>query len=130
MPRVIKKYPNRRLYDTTESRYITLSDIRALVVADVAFRVIDKKSGDDITRLILLQVISDQELQRAPIMSESFLAHIIRAYDTGSPQFLARHLEKSLTSFMAQQNQLLGQVSKAVAPEPGPAQPAKRQKAG
>ena len=59
--RVIKKYPNRRLYDTEESRYITLSDVRDLVLKKIDFVVIDKKSGDDITRTILLQVISEQE---------------------------------------------------------------------
>jgi polyhydroxyalkanoate synthesis repressor PhaR len=60
-PRVIKKYPNRRLYDTEESRYITLADIKDLVMNKVDFEVIDKKSGEDITRTILLQVISEQE---------------------------------------------------------------------
>jgi polyhydroxyalkanoate synthesis repressor PhaR len=98
MTRVIKKYPNRRLYDTAESRYITLADIRDLVIADIELAVIDKKSGDDITRPILLQVISEQEQQGDPIMSKAFLAHIIRAYGNGVPGFLARHLEKSITS--------------------------------
>ena len=98
MTRVIKKYPNRRLYDTAESRYITLADIRDLVIANVELAVVDKKSGDDITRPILLQVISEQEQQGDPIMSKAFLAHIIRAYGTGAPGLLARHLEKSITS--------------------------------
>ena len=120
MNRIIKKYPNRRLYDTAESRYITLADIRDLVIGAVDFIVIDKKSGDDITRSILLQVISEQEQQRDPIMSEAFLAHVIRAYGTGEPGFLARHLEKSLTSFIAQQNQLLDKVTQAVAIEVSP----------
>ena len=98
MTRIIKKYPNRRLYDTTESRYITLADIRDLVIADVELTVIDKNSGDDITRPVLLQIISEQEQQGEPIMSKAFLAHIIRAYGTGTPGFLARHLEKSIAS--------------------------------
>ncbi len=98
MNRVIKKYPNRRLYDTAESRYITLTDIRDLVIAAVEFTVIDKKSGDDITRPILLQVISEQEQLGDPIMSKAFLAHIIRAYGNGAQGFLARHLEKSIAS--------------------------------
>ncbi|MCH8302902.1 MAG: polyhydroxyalkanoate synthesis regulator DNA-binding domain-containing protein, partial [Proteobacteria bacterium] len=59
--RVIKKYPNRRLYDTNESRYITLADVRDLVVRKIDFVVLDKQSGDDISRSILLQVISEQE---------------------------------------------------------------------
>jgi len=120
MKRIIKKYPNRRLYDTAESRYITLADIRDLVIAATDFIVIDKKSGDDITRSILLQVISEQEQQRDPLMSEAFLAHVIRAYGTGEPGFLARYLEKSLTSFIAQQNQLLGQVQQAVKTDVSP----------
>ena len=98
MNRVIKKYPNRRLYDTADSRYITLANIRDLVIADVEFAVIDKKSGDDITRPILLQVISEQEQLGDPIMSKVFLAHIIRAYGNGAPGLLARHLEKSIAS--------------------------------
>ena len=71
MTRLIKKYPNRRLYDTAESRYITLADIRDLVINGVDFSVIDKKSGDVITRSILLQVISEQEQTRDPIKNEA-----------------------------------------------------------
>jgi polyhydroxyalkanoate synthesis repressor PhaR len=78
--RVIRKYPNRRLYDTEDSRYITLSDIRALVVGDIEFSVIDKKSGHDITRTILLQVISEQEQQGDAIMSRAFLSQVIRSH--------------------------------------------------
>lgn len=114
MTRVIKKYPNRRLYDTEDSRYITLAAIRELVINNIDFSVIDKKSGSDITRPILLQVISEQEQHGDPILCESFLAHVIRAYGTGTPGFLARHLEKCLTSFIAQQEQILGRVKEAV----------------
>ena len=130
MSRVIKKYPNRRLYDTHESRYITMVDIRDLVLDGVAFTVIDKKSGDDITRSILLQVISDQELNGDPIMSEAFLEQVIRAHGTVASGFLARHLEKSLTTFMAQQNQVLGSVQQAVSAAPGPAIAENHKKAG
>ena len=117
MTRVIKKYPNRRLYDTDESRYIKLSDIRDLIINDIDFIVYDKKSGDDITRSILLQVISEQEQQGDAILSEAFLAQVIKAHGTGTPGFLARHLEKSLTSFIAQKNHVFGQVKQAVAGE-------------
>ena len=72
-PRVIKKYPNRRLYDTVESRYITLADIRRLVTDKVDFVVVDKKTQEDITRSILLQVISEQEHEGEPMMSQDFL---------------------------------------------------------
>ena len=130
MSRVIKKYPNRRLYDTEESRYITIADIRDLVIREVAFSVIDKKSGEDITRSILLQVISEQELSGDPIMSEAFLEQVIRAYGAVAPGFLARHLEKSLTSFLAQQNQVLGTVKQVVATSGTDALPENQQKAG
>lgn len=130
MTRVIKKYPNRRLYDTHESRYIKLSDIRDLIISDIEFAVVDKKSGDDITRSILLQVISEQEQQGDAILSEAFLAQVIKAHGTGTPDFLARHLEKSLTSFIAQKNQIFGQVKQAVAGEIPPQFPADHKKAG
>ena len=130
MSRIIKKYPNRRLYDTDESRYITMVDIRNLVMNEVAFTVIDKKTGDDITRSILLQVISEQELTGDPIMSEAFLEHVIRAHGTVASSFLARHLEKSLVSYLAQQNQVLESVQQAVNAAPEPAIAADRKKAG
>ena len=91
--RVIKKYPNRRLYDTAESRYITLSDIRQLVVDGERLKVIDNKSGEDITRSILLHVIAEQEENGASVMSEDFLARIIRSY-SDKAQWLA--LQKQL----------------------------------
>ncbi len=108
--RVIKKYPNRRLYDTEESRYITLADVKELVMNKVEFEVIDKKSGEDITRTILLQVISDQEQQGDAIMSEDFLAQIIRAYGSVVPDFVTKYLEQSMQLFMQQQKYLKGQL--------------------
>lgn len=113
MNRIIKKYPNRRLYDTKESRYITLADIKELVLQDTAFAVIDKKTGDDITRVILLAVISEQEQHGASLLSVPFLSQVIRAYSTASPGLLGRHLEASLTSEMVQENQLFGQIKRA-----------------
>ncbi|MDH3614712.1 MAG: polyhydroxyalkanoate synthesis repressor PhaR [Gammaproteobacteria bacterium] len=104
--RIIKKYPNRRLYDTEESRYITLADIKALVLQKTDFVVIDKKSGDNITRSILLQVISDQEQNGDAIMSEDFLAQIIRCYGNVEPGCMAKHLEQSLRQVMAQPQNL------------------------
>ena len=130
MMRVIKKYPNRRLYDTSVSRYIKLTDIRDLVINGIDFKVIDKKSGDTITRSILLQVICEQEQKGDPIMSEAFLAHVIRAYGTGAPGYVGRHLEKSLVSFIAQQNDILGQVTQAVAGDINTPDALDRKKAG
>jgi polyhydroxyalkanoate synthesis repressor PhaR len=98
--RVINKYPNRRLYDTEESRYITLSDIRDLVLGNVEFVVIDKKDGSDITRCILLQVISEREQQEDPVLSQRFLSQIIRTCIGGAASRLSAHLEQSLIAFM------------------------------
>jgi len=117
-PRVIKKYPNRRLYDTEESRYITLADVRDLVTNQIDFQVIDKKSGDDITRSILLQVISEQEAHGEPVMSKDFLSQVIRAYGTAMPGFMGRYLEQSLKMFMSQQQMLRGQMKRVVGVDP------------
>lgn len=100
--RIIKKYPNRRLYDTEDSRYITLADIRELILNKTDLVVIDKKSGDDITRSILLQVISDQETNGDAIMSQDFLIRIIRCYGKVLSGALSSQLEQSLRQFMAQ----------------------------
>lgn len=116
--RTIKKYPNRRLYDTEESRYITLSDIKDLVVNKHAFVVIDKKSGEDITRTILLQVISEQEQQGEAIMSQDFLSQVIRSYGKVVPGFMANYLEQSTKLFMVQQQNLRGQVKRVVGVDP------------
>jgi polyhydroxyalkanoate synthesis repressor PhaR len=101
--RTIKKYPNRRLYDTVESRYITLSDIRRLVIDRVDFVVIDKKSQEDITRSILLQVIAEQEHGVEPLMSRDFLSHIIRSYGGATQGMIGSYLEQSLKLFAGQQ---------------------------
>jgi polyhydroxyalkanoate synthesis repressor PhaR len=110
-PRVIKKYPNRRLYDTVESRYITLADIRRLVMDKVDFVVIDKKSQDDITRSILLQVISEQEHLGEPLMSQDFLSQVIRSYGGAMQSFVGCYLEQSLKLLSSQQQQIRGSLS-------------------
>lgn len=97
--RIIKKYPNRRLYDTVESRYITLADIRRLVVEKVDFIVIDKKSQTDITRTILLQVIAEQEHGSEPIMSREFLSQVIRSYGTPVHTGMSGALDQSVRQF-------------------------------
>lgn len=105
-PRVIKKYPNRRLYDTVESRYITLADIRRLVMDKVDFLVIDKKTQEDITRSILLQVIAEQEHSGEPLMSQDFLSQVIRSYGSAMQGFVGSYLEQSLKLFSNQQQQM------------------------
>jgi polyhydroxyalkanoate synthesis repressor PhaR len=109
-PRVIKKYPNRRLYDTVESRYITLADIRRLVIDKVDFVVIDKKSQEDITRSILLQVIAEQEHTGEPLMSQDFLSQIIRSYGSAMQSFVGSYLEQSLKLLATQQQQIREQM--------------------
>ncbi|MDP2135201.1 MAG: polyhydroxyalkanoate synthesis repressor PhaR, partial [Sulfuritalea sp.] len=78
--RLIKKYPNRRLYDTRTSTYITLADVKELVLAHEAFQVLDAKSGDDLTRAILLQIILEEEAGGAPMFSSDLLSQMIRFY--------------------------------------------------
>lgn len=109
-PRVIKKYPNRRLYDTVESRYITLADIRRLVLDKIDFLVIDKKTQEDITRSILLQVIAEQEHAGEPLMSQDFLAQVIRCYGGAMQSLVGSYLEQSLKLLSSQQQQMREQV--------------------
>ena len=101
-PRNIKKYPNRRLYDTVESRYITLADIRRLVIERIDFVVVDKKTQGDITRAILLQVIAEQEHGNEPLMSRDFLSQVIRSYGAAGRGMVGSYLEQSLRQFATQ----------------------------
>jgi len=116
--RVIKKYPNRRLYDTEESRYITLADVRRLVMDKVDFVVIDKKTQQDITRCILLQVISEQEQEGDPILSRDFLSQVIRFYGSSVQNVASSYLEQSLKLFMSQQQQVRDRVRGVVGIDP------------
>jgi polyhydroxyalkanoate synthesis repressor PhaR len=115
--RIIKKYPNRRLYDTEISRYITLDDIRQLVLDNIQFRVEDKRSHEDITRSILLQVIAEREENGTPIFSNELLQFIIRYYGDPMQTSISRYLELSIQLFAQQQQhfteqlrQMLGQA--------------------
>lgn len=112
--RVIKKYPNRRLYDTIESKYVTLSDVRKLVLGDVPFCVIDKKSGDDITRSILLQIIVEQEDTSEPIFSTEVLQQMIGFYGGSSNKLAGDFLRNSVNLFYQQQKRLKAQVLSAL----------------
>lgn len=94
--RIIKKYPNRRLYDTGLSRYVTLQDIRGLVDSDTQFQVIEQRSGADITRTVLLQVIAEREANGEALLSQRFLTQLIRRYGTGSAGEISAVLEQSL----------------------------------
>lgn len=104
--RIIKKYPNRRLYDTEESRYITLANIRELVMQGVDFQVLDTNSGDDLTRSILLQIMLEGESGGQPLFSASMLAQIIRFYGGTAQGMFAHFLEESLSLFTQQQENM------------------------
>jgi polyhydroxyalkanoate synthesis repressor PhaR len=114
--RVIKKYPNRRLYDTSSSSYITLTQVRQLVMGNVPFVVRDAKSGDDLTRSILLQIILEEEAGGSPMFTEAMLSNIIRFYGHAMQGFMGSYLEKNIQSFMEIQAKLAEQ-SKGLTPE-------------
>ncbi len=114
--RVIKKYPNRRLYDTATSTYITLTDVRQLVMSGAVFVVRDAKSSDDLTRSILLQIILEEETGGAPMFTEAVLANIIRFYGNAMQGFMGAYLEKNVESFMDLQVKMSEQ-SKGMSPE-------------
>ncbi len=116
--RLIKKYANRRLYDASQSRHITLEDIRMLIVKGEKLKVVEDKTGHDITRHILLQVIAEQEQFGRPILSTKVLEAIIRFYGNAMQGFLAGFLEKSVEAFLNQQEALQAQISKIVSSTP------------
>lgn len=110
--RIIKKYPNRRLYDTELSSYINLDDIRQLVLGYRPFKVLDNQSGDDITRSILMQIISEQETKSTlPIFSNKMLENLIRFYGDSLQGTMTEYLEKSIAVFMEQQESLRQQLN-------------------
>jgi len=109
--RIIKKYPNRRLYDTEISKYITLDNVRQLVVDSVDFIVKDVKTDEDLTRGILLQIISEQEHDGEPFFSTSALSQIIRFYDDSMQGVAGDFIQKSLELFVDQQKQLQDAVT-------------------
>lgn len=108
--RIIKKYPNRRLYDTEISSYITIEDVRQLIVDGEDFEVRDAKSGDDITRSVLLQIISEHESDGEPVLSTQLLSQIIRFYGDSMQGFMGNYLERSMQVFLDQQQQFRQQM--------------------
>lgn len=105
-PRIIKKYPNRRLYDTELSRYITFSDIRDLVMKGVEFQIVDSSSKEDLTRATLLQIMLEEESGGEPLFTANMLAQIIRFYGGSVQGLFTRYLEESLSMFERQQQEL------------------------
>ncbi len=114
--RVIKKYPNRRLYDTLTSTYITLTEVKGMVIGGEKVRVRDAKTGDDLTRSILLQIILDEESGGAPMFSEAALGNIIRFYGHTMQGFMGAYLERNVQSFSEMQVRMQEQA-KSFTPE-------------
>ncbi len=103
--RTIKKYPNRRLYDTTDSKYITVNDIRNLVIENIPFTVVDSQSEKDITRTVLLQIIIEQESERNPLFTTDNLQNFIRYYGQNQHHAFSEYMNQSLAFFQHQQEQ-------------------------
>jgi polyhydroxyalkanoate synthesis repressor PhaR len=108
--RVIKKYPNRRLYDTANSGYITLVDVKQMVLDHVDFQVIDAKSGDELTRSILLQIILEEESAGMPMFSSEMLAQMIRFYGNALQGIMGNYMEQNVKAFLTIQNKLQEQA--------------------
>ena len=117
-PRIIKKYPNRRLYDTEVSRYVTLEDVRALVLEEIPFQVCDARTDEDLTRSILLQIIMEQEADGEPMFSEQVLAKIIRSYGDSLQGMMSSYLERSLNLFVEQQARVQDQMKTMMGGDP------------
>ena len=117
-PRIIKKYPNRRLYDTEVSRYVTLEDVRVLVLEKIPFQVRDARSDEDITRSILLQIIMEREADGEPIFSEQVLEKIIRFYGDSLQGMMTSYLERSLNLFIDQQARVQDQMKTMMGSDP------------
>ncbi|CAG4882334.1 PhbF [Georgfuchsia toluolica] len=108
--RLIKKYPNRRLYDTRTSTYITLVDIKTLVLQNEPFEVVDAKSGEDLTRSILLQIILEEEAGGAPMFTADVLSQMIRFYGNAMQGMLGKYLETNIKAFTDMQTKLKDQA--------------------
>ncbi|MGH1543850.1 MAG: polyhydroxyalkanoate synthesis repressor PhaR [Arenicella sp.] len=103
--RIIKKYPNRRVYDTHDSKYIKVSDIRDMVVTGIKFKVIDSQSKEDVTRSVLLQIIIEQESETNPLFTSDNLENFIRYYSKNQGQVFSEFMDQSLAFFNYQQEQ-------------------------
>lgn len=116
--RIIKKYPNRRLYDTEISSYITLEDVRQLLVEDRPFVVRDAKTGADLTRSVLLQIIAEHEEQGTPMLSTSLLGQLVRFYGDPLQTTMGSYLQRCVEEFAAQQPMLRRELASDAAQSP------------
>ena len=112
--RLIRKYSNRRLYDTRDSRHVTLDDLRQLVVAGERIKVVDDKSGQDLTRAVLLQIIAEQEQFGLPVLGCDLLEMIIRFNGGPMQALLSRYLEQAFTTMLRQQEAMQSEMAKAL----------------
>ena len=108
--RLIKKYPNRRLYDTRTSSYITLADVKELVLSHEQFQVLDAKTSEDLTRSILLQIILEEEAGGAPMFTSDLLSHMIRFYGNAMQGMMGKYLESNIKAFTDMQGELQDQT--------------------
>ena len=116
--RIIKKYPNRRLYDTEISSYITIEDVRQLIVDSESFQVVDAKTGADLTRQVLLQIITEHEQDGQPMLSTELLSQLIRFYGDSLQGFMGNYLERSMHVFLEQQQQFRQQMGGLIGQTP------------
>jgi len=117
-PRLLKKYPNRRLYDTRISSYVTLADVRQLVLDGEPFEVREARSEQDITRIVLLQIIAEREGEGQPMLTTASLQLMIRFYGDPLHGFMARYIERSLQLFLEQQHSLRKQFGGLISHSP------------
>jgi len=102
--RILKKYPNRRLYDTQQSEYVTLDDVRKMILGKDPVKVLDSKTGKDLTRSVLLQIIAEQEAEgHEPLLTNRVLEQVVRFYGDSMQNVLSRYLEQSIMTFLEQQ---------------------------
>jgi polyhydroxyalkanoate synthesis repressor PhaR len=109
-PRIIRKYPNRRLYDVANDGYITLADVKQLVLKNVDFQVVDAKSGADITRAILLQILLEEESGTAPMFSAQMLAQIVRFHGAAQQTMVGAYMEQNVDTLLGIQRKLQAQA--------------------
>ncbi len=112
--RILRKYTNRRLYDTSRSCYITLEDVKELVLENVQFQVQDSKTGKDLTRNILLQIISEQEGEGAGLLTNQVLQQLIRFYGDSMQGMMGQYLEQSIGAFLSQQDRIREQMESMI----------------
>ena len=112
--RLIRKYANRRLYDTVGSRHVTLEDLRQLIVSGQRIKVVDDKSGEDLTRAVLLQIIAEQEQFGSPVLNTDLLEMIIRFYGRPMQAMLSSYLEQAFTALLRQQDTIQSEMAKAL----------------